>query len=139
MPSYNITNEVKEGVNIYQNKYKETTKHFSVSKHLLFMWRGSCFKLIRHHILIWLSLYALLSTIYRCVLLNNDNYPLAREMFELICVYAERFSGLLPITFITGFYVSQVVSRWWDQFMSLPYPDVLALRLVTNIPDGEVL
>ena len=59
-------------------------------------------------------------------------------MFEMICIYAERFSGLVPITFITGFYVTQVVSRWWDQFMSLPWPGRLALKLVTNIPNGAV-
>jgi hypothetical protein len=59
-------------------------------------------------------------------------------MFELLCIYAERFSGLLPITFITGFYVSNVVSRWWDQFMSLPWPDTLAMKLAANIPNGMV-
>ena len=58
-------------------------------------------------------------------------------MFELICIYAERFSGLVPITFITGFYVTVVVNRWWDQFMSLPWPDHLALKIVSFIP-GKV-
>ena len=45
-----------------------------------------------------------------------------------------RFRSLIPITFLTGFYVSQVVSRYWDQFMSLPWPDRLALKLVSYIP-----
>lgn len=63
--------------------------------------------------------------------------PKAREMFEMLCVYAERFSKLIPITFLTGFYVSQVVNRWWDQFMSLPWPDRLALKLVSFCPGTD--
>ncbi len=62
---------------------------------------------------------------------------MARESFEVFCVYAGRFSGLIPITFLTGFYVTQVVTRWWDQFMSLPWPDKVAFRLVSYIP-GKV-
>ena len=48
-----------------------------------------------------------------------------------------RFRTLIPITFLTGFYVSEVVKRYWDQFMSLPVPDRLALKLVSYVP-GKV-
>ena len=48
-----------------------------------------------------------------------------------------RFRHLIPITFLTGFYVSEVVKRYWDQFMNLPYPDRLALKLITYVP-GKV-
>ena len=48
-----------------------------------------------------------------------------------------RFSNLIPISFLTGFYVNQVVNRWWDEFMSLPWPDKIAFRLVSYIP-GKV-
>ena len=72
--------------------------------------------------------------IYRTILFDH---PVARESFEVFCVYAGRFSGLIPITFLTGFYVTQVVTRWWDQFMSLPWPDKVAFRLVSYIP-GKV-
>ena len=48
-----------------------------------------------------------------------------------------RFKKLIPITFLTGFYVGEVVKRYWDQFMSLPVPDRLALKLVTFVP-GKV-
>ena len=71
------------------------------------------------------------SILYRNVLLQ---YPVAKEIFEVICVYAGRFSSLIPISFLTGFYVTQVVSRWWDQFMSLPWPDRIAFRLVSYCP-----
>ena len=135
MPHYNTKSEVEEGKNIYRNQYAGTTNKFSAKHHLLLVWGGSCYKLIWYQISIWLCCYTFLSVLYRNVLFN---YPRHRQMFEMICIYAERFSGLVPITFITGFYVTQVVSRWWDQFMSLPWPGRLALKLVTNIPNGAV-
>ena len=45
--------------------------------------------------------------------------------------------GMIPVTFLTGFYVTEVVRRYWDQFMSLPFPDELALKVVTHVP-GKV-
>ena len=48
-----------------------------------------------------------------------------------------RFKSLVPIQFLTGFYVGEVFRRFWDQFMSLPVPDRLALKLATFVP-GKV-
>ena len=112
--------------------YKDSSKYFEVSQHLWFKWKGSCLKLLWRQIAIWISCYTILSVIYRFILFQN---PRARQMFELICIYAERFSGLVPITILTAFYVAQVVRRWWDQFMSLPWPDCLALKLVSFLPE----
>ena len=47
------------------------------------------------------------------------------------------FYFLIPTTFLIAFYVSQVVNRWWDQFMSLPWPDGLALKLVNFCPGTD--
>ena len=49
-----------------------------------------------------------------------------------------RFAGQIPVTFMTGFYVANVVSRYWDQFVSLPWPDRVAYKVVTFIP-GKVI
>lgn len=38
---------------------------------------------------------------------------------------------------MAGFYVANVVSRYWDQFLSLPWPDQIAYKLLTYIP-GKV-
>jgi hypothetical protein len=48
-----------------------------------------------------------------------------------------RFSSKIPITFMVGFYVANVVSRYWDQFISLPWPDRIAFKLVGYLP-GQV-
>lgn len=99
------------------------------------MWKSSVLKLIWHDLLVFVLLYMGLSLLYRYVFFHNDRQ---REIFELICIYCARFRHLIPITFLTGFYVTQVVSRYWDQFMALPFPDRLALKLVSFIP-GQVM
>ena len=38
---------------------------------------------------------------------------------------------------MTAFYIANVVSRYWDQFISLPWPDRIAYRLVGFI-SGQV-
>ena len=67
-----------------------------------------------------------------CSVYANVDYMIQTSIFCLI-----RFRHLIPITFLTGFYVSEVVKRYWDQFMNLPYPDRLALKLITYVP-GKV-
>ena len=52
-----------------------------------------------------------------------------------LCIF--RFSSKIPVTFMIGFYVANVVSRYWDQFISLPWPDRIAYKLVAFIP-GQV-
>ena len=79
--------------------------------------------------LLFLIAFFLLNFTYRWILCSETN----REFFELFCIYCRRFIDLVPIEFLTGFYVSQVVTRWWDMFMSLPFPDRLALKLATYI------
>ena len=99
--------------------------------YLFTRWKGSVFKLIYHDFLMFIFLYAMLSIFYRYVFYTNDYN---RQLFEVICFYMNGFSKLIPIAFLTGFYVSSVVSRWWDQFMTLPWPDKLALKLVNFCP-----
>ena len=68
---------------------------------------------------------------YRFVLFEHDTL---RQNFEIICLYCGKFSNFIPISFLTGFYVSQVVARWWNEFMTLPWPEKVAYRLVTFVP-----
>lgn len=50
-----------------------------------------------------------------------------REKFDKVIDYFNK--NLSPLakemTFLLGFYVSNVVRRWWDQYKSLPWPDTL--------------
>ena len=132
--SYDKPNFGKTKGNIYFNNYRETTRFISGSWHLLVRWKGSVYRLVWCDLLIFLALYFTIALIYRAALIH---YPIHKQHFELMCIYAARFSGAIPIALLTGFYVTAVVSRWWDQFMALPYPDKLALKLAAYVP-GKV-
>ncbi|KAF5278965.1 hypothetical protein FQA39_LY05643 [Lamprigera yunnana] len=58
-------------------------------------------------------------------------------VFERVRLYFGRQSETIPMSFVLGFYVSLVVSRWWDQYKALPWPDTLALFLNAGIPGGD--
>lgn len=85
---------------------------------LLFMWRGSLYKLIYRELLLFLSLFAIISTVYRNFLTSAD-----KKKFEKIVIYCDTFISLIPLSFILGFYVTYVAARWWQQYMAIPWPD----------------
>ena len=117
--------------NIYTNIYKDSTGWYPSIWFLLFRWKGSVYKLLWLDFVSFAAAYAVISLVYRCILID---YPEYRQGFELFCVFSQRFSNTLPITFLIGLYVSAVVERWWSQFMALPWPDQLAMKLVAFIP-----
>ena len=93
-------------------------------------WKRSVWKLVWSQLFIFLIIFFFFSFVYRYILTSDEGY---REMFEIACIYCRRYIDFVPIKFLTGFYVSQVVTRWWDMFMSLPFPDRVALKLATYI------
>jgi len=101
---------------------------------LLFIWKGSLWKQIGPDFCLFFGLYAALSVFYRVILIDYEDHKIK---YELFCVYCERFSGVIPISFLLGFYVTQVVSRWWAQFMSLPWPDTLARYMAVYMPGTD--
>nr|XP_046250804.1 bestrophin-1 isoform X1 [Scatophagus argus] len=88
---------------------------------LLLRWRGSIYKLLYRELIIFTLLYSFFSIVYRFVL--NDNQ---KRLFEKLSIYCDRYAELIPVSFVLGFYVTFVVSRWWGQFENVPWPDRLA-------------
>ena len=89
---------------------------------------GSVYKLIWPHFTSFMVAYFALDLLHRFVLTED-----ASQKFEMFCVFCQRFRKSIPVTFLTGFYVSQVVSRYWNKFTVLPYPDKIAMKIVTHI------
>jgi hypothetical protein len=58
---------------------------------------------------------------------------LGQLIFEKISLFCESFGDLIPVTFVLGFYVSLLVTRWWKQFESIPWPDSAAVWISTCI------
>ncbi|XP_067125553.1 bestrophin-2a-like [Centruroides vittatus] len=87
---------------------------------LLFRWRGSVWKLVYREMLIFTSAYILLTILYRYFLLEMQ-----KRVFERIVFFCSTFLDLIPLSFVLGFYVSFTASRWWNQYVAIPWPDKL--------------
>ena len=53
--------------------------------------------------------------------------------FELIADYCDQFTGMIPIGFVLGFFVTTIVGRWWNQFNAIPWPTNVALLVSANL------
>ena len=60
-----------------------------------------------------------------------------RRTFEKISLYCEKYSELIPLSFVLGFYVSVIMTRWWSQYTSIPWPDNVAV-FTTSFINGQV-
>ena len=127
----NIFQKLNQGENIYRSIYSDTNRRWTGILALLFRWKKSVYSLIWNHVITFFVAYFFLAFFYRFGLWH---YPAYKQTFEILCIYADSFTKSMPVTFLIGFYVTQIVNRWWAQFMTLPYPDDLALKLVAFIP-----
>ncbi|XP_065361117.1 bestrophin-4-like [Calliphora vicina] len=95
---------------------------------LLLRWRASIYKLIWVDVLAYIGFYYAINVTYR-FLLNEDQ----KQMFEVFVKYCNSSSALIPLMFVLGFYVSIVIKRWWEQYMTLPWPDSTAVYVSSLI------
>ncbi|KAG5208698.1 bestrophin-2 isoform X1 [Ovis aries] len=95
---------------------------------LLLLWRGSIYKLLWRELLCFLGLYMALSAAYRFVLTEEQ-----KRYFEKLVLYCDRYASLIPVSFVLGFYVTLVVHRWWNQYLSMPLTDALMCVVVGTV------
>ncbi|XP_055349583.1 bestrophin-2-like [Paramacrobiotus metropolitanus] len=110
----------------YQLKVANAT--FAGFPRLLLRWRGSVYKLMYKEFLLYAFCYALMSCVYRLALTDDQ-----RRVFEKLCVHIEESMNHVPLTFVLGFYVTFVVSRWWEQLISYPWPDRMTYLIIFYI------
>jgi hypothetical protein len=77
---------------------------------------------------VFLFLYYTLNFTYRFFL-----DPHQKKVFEGLVKYCESYSDLIPLSFVLGFYVSIVMQRWWNQYITIPWPDPIAVFVSSNI------
>lgn len=134
---------------------------------VFYRWRGSIYKLVWLDLICFLFLYYSLNIVYRAVLDEEQKkwvnkliqtvwWPnniiniiyfhfhfhfLAHgdhiRIFEGIVKYCATYSNLIPLSFVLGFYVTIVMTRWWNQYVSIPWPDTFAVYVSANI-HGQV-
>ncbi|XP_023174302.2 bestrophin-3 isoform X2 [Drosophila hydei] len=105
-----------------------TCRGFGCFLKLLLRWRGSIYKLVWLDLLAFLTLYYLLNLVYRFALNEGQ-----KETFEAIVAYCNSYRDLIPLSFVLGFYVSIVMTRWWNQYTSIPWPDPIAVFVSSNV------
>lgn len=96
---------------------------------LLFRWRGSVWKLVYREILFFTTSYTILTLLYRFVLTEEQ-----KRGFETIVHYCSSFLELIPLSFMLGFYVSFTATRWWNQYVAIPWPDKLMNIIAMYVP-----
>ncbi|VDN03125.1 unnamed protein product [Thelazia callipaeda] len=106
---------------------------------LLIRWKGSLWRLVWKELLIFLILYYFIRLFYYHVLplFDQDNPEKYKNEFERIAIMFDQYTKLIPLTFLLGFYVSNVVIRWWKQFECLPWPEDLLSLLCMIIPNND--
>ncbi|XP_044748384.1 bestrophin-4 isoform X2 [Coccinella septempunctata] len=95
---------------------------------LLVRWKGSIYKLVWMDLIVYLSIYYSLNFMYRFCL--DD---VGQELFQDIVQYCKNYIDLIPLSFVLGFYVSIVMTRWWGQYTTIPFPDNLAVFVSTTV------
>ncbi|KAG7198266.1 hypothetical protein KM043_005669 [Ampulex compressa] len=99
---------------------------------LLLRWRASIYKLVWLDLAVFLVIYYTLSGIYR-LMLDEDQ----KKIFEAVVAYCKEYSDLIPLSFVLGFYVSIVMTRWWNQYMVIPWPDSIAVFVSATIHGND--
>ena len=122
--------------------YVANASTFGCFTTILCRWRGSIYKLIYKELLAYIMAYFILNLTYRLVLVPNSKcdetlpscqrWKYHREIFEALQLYCSENLKSVPLTFMLGFYVSLIVSRWWKQYNLLPWPDSFGI-LVTGL------
>ncbi|XP_066145238.1 bestrophin-4 isoform X1 [Euwallacea fornicatus] len=95
---------------------------------LLGRWKGSIYKLVWIDLLVFLFIYYSLNFTYRFLL----DEP-GKILFESIAKYCYEYANLIPLSFVLGFYVSVVMTRWWNQYTAIPFPDPLAVFVSATV------
>uniref|UniRef100_A0A0N5APH8 Bestrophin homolog n=1 Tax=Syphacia muris TaxID=451379 RepID=A0A0N5APH8_9BILA len=95
----------------------------------LLRWKGSVWKAVIFECILWSLCYTVISLIYRLAL--NDFFKLI--IYFGVCLLCYQYIDFIPITFMMGFFVSVVVTRWWSMFSRIGWIDNFALLVVSYI------
>ncbi|XP_015514851.1 bestrophin-4 isoform X1 [Neodiprion pinetum] len=105
-----------------------TCRGFGCFIKLLLRWRASVYKLVWFDLAAFLILNYAITGIHRFLL--DD---VQKGHFKAVVEYCKAYSDKIPLSFVLGFYVSIVMTRWWNQYMIIPWPDSIAVFVSATI------
>ncbi|XP_058790502.1 bestrophin-4 [Phymastichus coffea] len=109
-----------------------TCRGFGCFLKLLLRWRASVYKLIWTDLLLFLMIYYSLSTLNRYGLDEAQ-----KKVFARVVEFCRKHTSSSPLSFVLGFYVSVVMNRWWSQYVSIPWPDSIAVFVSATIHGND--
>lgn len=104
------------------------TSTWSAFLKLLFRWRGSVYKLIWKDLLVFTTLYYAIHLVYMYGLSEAH-----QRKFEEVVAYTSHYANFVPLSFVLGFFVSNVMSRWWNQYKSIPWATGIAVYVSSQL------
>jgi len=116
---------LKSGSDLWSKGTSEGWYYKSKSNGLT--WRKWWARSLTAHIGLELFLYLVIYYIIHLIYFFGFDKDYRRENFDPVIRYFDKnLSGMgKEMTFLLGFYVSNIVKRWWDQYKQLPWPDTL--------------
>lgn len=61
----------------------------------------------------------------------------SKKTFEKVVDYCQEHSSQIPLSFVLGFYVTIVMTRWWNQYTAIPWPDSIAVFVSATIHGND--
>ncbi|CAP26520.2 Protein CBG05804 [Caenorhabditis briggsae] len=105
-----------------------SSARYSAFLRLLRKWKGSVVKAVWAELLVWICLYAMISTIIFWVIPIEYRTALNKEATRL-----DNLLGILDIKFMLGFFVTIVVDRWKTILQNISFIETVALSVSTII------
>uniref|UniRef100_A0A0K0EVI8 Bestrophin homolog n=1 Tax=Strongyloides venezuelensis TaxID=75913 RepID=A0A0K0EVI8_STRVS len=99
---------------------------------VLLRWRGSVWKSVMSELIIWSTIYAILSVIYR-VILSPDQ----KKTFESVTLLCREYGDFIPLTFMLGNFVTTIITRWTKTFNSIPWSDDFSLYIAAYLEGSD--
>ncbi|XP_014209410.1 bestrophin-4 [Copidosoma floridanum] len=109
-----------------------TCRGFGCFLKLLLRWKASVYKLIWTDMLLFLTIYYCLSGLYRLGLEEEQ-----KRVFERVVEFCRKHTSSSPLSFVLGFYVTIVMNRWWSQYITIPWPDSIAVFVSATIHGND--
>lgn len=93
---------------IFKSQQKQPIQSIGVFWKVLFRWKGSVYKLLYFDLLIYMAAYYLVRVIYQFALDDEQ-----KVYFRDIVKYCQSYSSFFPLSFVLGFFVTHIMTRWW--------------------------
>ncbi|PAV86401.1 hypothetical protein WR25_15391 isoform D [Diploscapter pachys] len=100
---------------------------------LLLRWKGSLWKAIWKHLLIFLVFYYCINVVYRFIMDDRQ-----KATFLKFIILFDYWTKEIPLTFLLGFYVAMIVQRWWDCCKLISWPDHLLFNVSALIRGNDI-